>query len=110
MAQNIQLNGVEKFDPHGDPAQLRQILRGFEYFAVGKGVTNQGQKKALLVLLHCAGPDVQDIFFSLTEEEGTDEYDKAVQTLNKHFEVKVNMPYERYGFRNMEQAAGETVD
>ncbi|XP_033641983.1 uncharacterized protein K02A2.6-like [Asterias rubens] len=112
MAQNIKLNGVEKFDPHGDPAQLRQMwrrwLRGFEYFAVGKGVTNQGQKKALL--LHCTGPDVQDIFFSLTEEEGTDEYDKAVKTLNKHFEVKINVPYERYGFRNMEQAAGETVD
>ena len=38
----------------------RRWKRAFELFVVGKGVTDNTQKRALL--LHCAGIDVQDIF------------------------------------------------
>ena len=57
--------------------------RSFELFATRKGVKNVDQKKALL--LHTAGLNVQDIYFTLTEEGGSDSYQKAKATLNKYF-------------------------
>jgi hypothetical protein len=63
MATLIELNGVGKFNPNAEPSQLNQAWkrwhRSFELFATGKGVSDPDQKKALL--LHCAGPEVQDI-------------------------------------------------
>ncbi|XP_060076193.1 uncharacterized protein K02A2.6-like [Ylistrum balloti] len=100
---SIDLNGIEPFNAHGDPGHLQQEwkrwLRSFDLFATGKGVTDKKQLKALL--LHCAGVPVQDIYFTLTEAEGGDEYAVAVATLSKHFETKINVPYERYVFRSM---------
>lgn len=70
--------------------------RSFELFAVGKGVSNPEQRKALL--LHCAGPEIQDIYYTLNEVRAEQEdsvYTVAVKTLNIHFENKMNLPYER---------------
>ena len=79
MAEKIELNSVDKFDPHSDPTHLAQSwerwLRSFELFAAGKGVTDYDQKRALL--LHCAGMAVQDIYFTLTEEDGENVYQKS---------------------------------
>ena len=55
---------------------------GFELLT-GKGVKNVDRKKALL--LHITGLNVQDIYFTLTEEGGSDSYQKAKATLNKYF-------------------------
>uniref|UniRef100_A0A8W8NRV4 CCHC-type domain-containing protein n=1 Tax=Magallana gigas TaxID=29159 RepID=A0A8W8NRV4_MAGGI len=100
MASLIELNGVQKFDPNAKPSQLNQSWkrwhRSFELFAVGKEVSNPEQRKALL--LHFAGPEVQDIYNTLNEVRAEQEdsvYTVAVKTLNKHFENKVNVPYER---------------
>ena len=115
MATLIELNGVGKFDPNAEPSQLNQAWkrwhRSFELFATGKGVSDPDQKKALL--LHCAGPEVQDIYFKLTEVDsahGDTSYTVAVKTLDKHFENKVNAPYERYVFRKIMQTDKETVE
>lgn len=115
MASLIELNGVQKFDPNAEPSQLNQSWkrwhRSFELFAVGKGVSNPEQRKALL--LHCAGPEVQDIYYTLNEVRAEQEdsvYTVAVKTLNKHFENKVNVPYERYVFRKITQSDKETVE
>lgn len=113
MAQ-IDLNSVPKFEAHGDPTHLGQTwkrwFRSFELFVAGKGVTDKDQKKALL--LHCAGIEVQDIFYTLADEGAAEDdiYQKAVKTLDKHFIGKVNIPYERYSFRAMRQEENETVD
>ena len=61
----------------------KMASRSFELFATRKGVKNVDQKKALL--LHTAGLNVQDIYFTLTEEGGSDSYQKAKATLNKYF-------------------------
>jgi hypothetical protein len=82
--------------------------RSFELYATGKGVTGEKQKKALL--LHCAGLDVQDIYFTLEEEEGDDEYQKTVKTLKKHFDSKLNFSAERYNFRSIRQFEKGAVD
>ena len=86
----------------------RLWLRAFELFATGKGVKNVDQKKALL--LHTAGLNVQDIYFTLTEEGGSDGYQKAKATLNKYFKPQANVPYEKLCFREKGQLANETVE
>ena len=43
------------------------------------------KKKA--VLLHTAGSNVQEIYFTLTEEGVSESYQKAKATLNKYFKL-----------------------
>ena len=92
----------------GISARWERWLRTFELFATAKGVKNVDQKKALL--LHTAGLNVQDIHFTLTEEGGSDSYQKAKVTLNKYFKPQANVPYERLCFRETSQLANETVE
>ena len=67
MAQLIELNGVQKFEPRDDRTgqTWERWLKGFQLFVTGKGVTNDAQMTALL--LHCAGSEVQDIFYTLPD-------------------------------------------
>lgn len=110
MAARIEINPVGNFDVHGDKLgqTWQRWHRSFELYATGKGVTDEKQKKALL--LHCAGLDVQDIYFTLEEEEGDDEYQKTVKTLKKHFDSKLNFSAERYKFGSIRQLETETID
>jgi hypothetical protein len=47
------------------PVQLRGGEGGKELFVVGKEINDKTQKRALM--LHCAGMDVQDIFYTLPD-------------------------------------------
>ena len=61
----------------------------------------------------CILPDlnnVQDIYFTLTEQGGSDSYQKARSTLNKPFKPQANLPYERLCFHETGQLANETVE
>ena len=61
-------------------------------------------------MLHTAGLNVRDIYFTLTEEGGSHSYQKAKATLNKYFKPQANVPYERLCFRETSQRANETVE
>ena len=50
-------------------------------------------------MLHTAELNLQDIYFTLTEEGGSDSYDKVKATLNKYVKPQANVPYERLCFR-----------
>jgi predicted component of type VI protein secretion system len=65
------------------------------------------QRRALL--LHLAGPDVQEVFTTLLDTGGPNDYSKAVNALNTYFIPKVNPAYARHEFRQLKQEAGETV-
>ena len=106
---------IPNFDSSGDTSNLgirwTRWLRSFELYVEGQGVTDAGQKKALL--LHCAGLSVQDIFFTLTIADPTGDenvYTVMVAKLNEHFLPKVNKTYERSVFRSMTQLQSETID
>ena len=102
------LKPFECSETAGISARRERRLRAFEFFATGIGVKNVDQKKALLLLT--AALNVQDIYFSLTEEGGSDIYQKAKATLNKYFKPQANVPYERLCFRETSQLANETVE
>ena len=51
---------------------------------------------------------LHDIFFSLDEGTGEDNYLRLKDALNKYFRPQANVPYERLCFREMSQLPSET--
>ena len=112
-------NHIKTFDCHGDQNTLglrwKRWLTAFELFADGKGLilnedneNNRQRRRALM--LHLAGPDVQDIFLTLPNTGDVKDYRKAVDALNAYFAPKVDTSYARHCFRQLVQAPGETRD
>ncbi|XP_069133441.1 uncharacterized protein [Argopecten irradians] len=87
-------------------------MRSFELYATGKGVDNAVQKQALL--LHCAGPAVQDIFYTLDVRapgEGENMYTVTkTKDVLRHFRPQVNETFERSQFRAMSQDPAESIE
>ena len=108
----LEVGGLEPFNTKGEAQNLSQRWkkwkRAFNLYVTGKGVSNDAQKRALL--LHVAGMDVQEIYFTLAGEgEGTD-FEATLKVLDDYFVPKANIPFERHLFRQISQENGETVD
>ena len=54
-------------DPHGISQRWKKWKRTFKLYLTEKGVTDDAQKRDLL--LHAAGVDVQEIYFTLVSED-----------------------------------------
>ena len=111
-------NHIKTFDCHGDQNTLglrwKRWLTAFELFADGKGLilnednaSNRQRRRALM--LHLAGPDVEDIFLTLPNTGDVKDYRKAVDALNAYLAPKVDTKYARHSFRQLIQAPGETI-
>ena len=61
------------------------------------------------MLLHLAGPDVQEIFTTITETGDATNYASAVEALNPYFVPQVNSAFTRQTFYRITQNPGETV-
>lgn len=86
-------------------------MRGFAYYLGAAGITQPAQRKALL--LHIAGPDVQELYDTLTVAAPTGtktEYDVALDALTQYFAPARNVAFERHVFRQASQSPGESVD
>ena len=114
-------SAVPKFDPFGEPSTLgprwTRWLSGFELFADGKGLIIEQllagataesvqrqhvvRQRRRALLLHSAGPDVQDIFLTLTDTGERREYDVAVTALNNYFVPKANAALARQVFHGI---------
>ena len=109
MAQ-LQIPAVAPFNPNGEPSAIAQTWRkwkqSFNYFILASGVTNNARQKAML--LHLAGPATQDIFHTLTPADNT--YEAALNTLDTHFAIRKNVPFERSIFHKAKQNQGESTD
>ncbi|XP_071500346.1 uncharacterized protein [Diadema antillarum] len=77
----------------------------FEYYIAATGVTEDAAKRA--ILLHCVGPDVQQLFATLN---GGTSYNSAMSALTGYFVPKKNVAFERHSFRQCEQRDSESVD
>ena len=109
MAVPIHVTPIPPFEPHGELSSVayrwQKWLKSFNLFADAAGCKNDRQKRQLL--LHTAGSDVQDIFYTLTET-GTD-YKTAAEKLSQYFARRKNTSYNRHKFRQEKQKEGETV-
>ena len=98
VAITTDLGGITNFDIHGDRttvgARWKKWKRSFKLFVVGKGVQDATQKKALL--LHCGGPQMQDVYYTFPEArepgEGETVYTVAMEQLDQYFMPQVNAP------------------
>ena len=81
----FQVNPVPHFDPSGDQNSLCQKwekwVRGYELYMGASGIKVDGQKRQLF--LHSAGPELQDIFLTLTNTGTT--YVQARDKLTQYF-------------------------
>lgn len=102
---------LERFT-HADehPAELGpkwdKWKRSLQYYIDGKGIKEDGRKRALL--LHCAGPQVQEVFSTLPDTG--EDFASAIRALDSYFQPLVNKFYERYRFRQLQQSSGEAID
>ena len=121
LSENGALNAIPnyKFDCYSDPSSLAprwtRWLTSFELFADGNGLiiteatnaTTRQRRRAML--LHFAGPDVQDIFSTLADTGEATDYAAAITALNGYFLPKVNAAFARQKFHRLHQKEGETV-
>ena len=109
MANNIP--DFPPFNVHLDSnagPRWEKWLKRVERLFIGMNLDDKKQKRALL--LHYAGPDVDDIFDTLPDTGENDDYDTAVEKLNEYFNPQVNTTYEVYSFRMAKQKEGESLD
>ena len=108
MATRINVTQIANFDTHDEnnlAQRWKKWKQSFEFYVTASGTDNDSQMRALL--LHCAGPDVQDIFMHL-QGVGTT-YKAAMDALNNHFESKKNVVFERHVFRQAMQGTKDSL-
>ncbi|XP_062710656.1 uncharacterized protein K02A2.6-like [Aedes albopictus] len=104
--------------------EWKKWLRSFETMIRASRIEDEDWKKDLL--LHYAGPSVQQLFDTLPEPAGVEmrgpllnienytpnmtSYEEARARLNEFFLPKENSTYERHLLRQMKQKTGESID
>ena len=86
-----------------------RTVRGQEGLIISEGTTAATKQRRRAMLLHLAGPDVQEIFTTLTETGDATNYASAVEALNAYFVPQVNSAFARQTFHRITQNPGETV-
>ena len=107
----VDVGSLTAFDPKGDlngiSQRWKRWKRSFPSYLTGKGVTDDKQKRALL--LHAARVDVQ-IYFTMVSEEEIFSFTTTMKALDCYFVPKSTVPFERHFFKQIAQASYETVD
>ena len=104
--KSLEVRGLPCFDHKGEPTTLsvrwKRWKRAFHLYVASKGVTNEAQKVALL--LHSGGMDLQEIFYTLAQEDETqNNFDNCLTVLDNYFTPKANVPFERHESRQLAQ-------
>ena len=81
-------------DSHSLAEKWKRWQRSFNLYVCSKGCKDDLQKKSLL--LHSAGLEVQDLYYSVVDEK-TDKhsFEEAMQLLNDNLMPQRNIPFER---------------
>ena len=105
----VEVGSLQPFQVKGDPHSVlqrwRKWKRAFQLYLLGKGITNDSQKRGLL--LHTAGLDV---YFTLVRDGAEMNYAETFKVLDDYFIPKANVHFERRLFRQISQSSEETVD
>eukprot|EP00795_Rhopilema_esculentum_P011693 gene11693-17_t len=112
-AARLDLLPLPPFDPVSDPTSISQRWqhwkRRFETYLLAVNITDNAQKRALL--LYQAGAATQEIFDSLpVEQDEATDYKTALAKLDTYFAPQKNVDFEIFQFRQAKQKIGETTD
>ena len=96
--KSLELGGLSSFDPKEDPTTLcarwKRWKRAFNLYVKSRGVSDEGQKVALM--LHTGGMALQEVFYSLAEEDADLSLAESIKVLDEHFVPTANIPFERH--------------
>ena len=97
---------------HGEILQVLVSVGkdGNERFVLHIDSKNVPEPQRKPLLLHTAGLDTQDVYFSLVGEEENKTYREAITVLDNYFLPKCNIPFERHHFWKIEQMQSESID
>ena len=110
-SNNFSLPNFPPFDVHVDGnvgPRWKKWLTRFERLLIATNITETKQQRALL--LHYAGPAVDEIFDTLPDTGVDKDYKTAVDVLNAYFIPQGNSAFEEYNFRLAKQQHGENID
>ena len=89
------VEGITRFDPEGEQTGLRwkRWMASFDLYANSKGLILEAgkekhQQRRRALMLHSAGPKVQEIFFTIPNTGEPTDYGRAVEVLKEHFAPK----------------------
>ena len=83
-------------------------MSALEIYAIASGLATKPDNVQRATLLHCLGPAVQRIFYTLPGEH--EKYDDVKAALNGYLVPKGNVVAERYKFRSRAQRPDEPID
>ena len=82
--KSLELAGLSSFYPEGDPTMLcahwKRWKRAFNLYVKSRGVFAEGQKVGLM--LHTGGMALQDMFYSLAEEDADLSLAESIKVLD----------------------------
>ena len=106
------LPDLPKFDVNAEPTSLaiewNKWIAHFENLMLGLEITDSSRKRALL--LYYAGPEVHDVYLTLSPPAAGEDYPAAKRRLDEYFEPARNETFEVYNFRSLVQFEDETID
>ena len=109
---SLDVGSLEAFnsmgDPHGLSQRWKRWKRAFNLHVSGKGVTNDLQKRSLL--LHVAGMKVLEVYLTLVGEHTIAAFQDTLKLLDDFLIPKANVPFESHLFRQIAQENSKTVD
>ena len=90
MARRIDLISMPPFDAHGSPSTLdqrwKQWLTKFQTYFTASGITDDTQKRAML--LYLAGPAVKNVFETLPDTGEAKDFKVAHEKRTEYFTPK----------------------
>ena len=63
-----------------------------------------------MLMLLTGGMALQEVFYSLAEEDADLSLAESIKVLDEHFVPTANIPFEQHMFRQLEQQVDETID
>ena len=95
-------------DPATVGARWKKWKKTFGYYIDSFKKDELTDERKAAMLMHIAGPEVQDIFDTLPQPEK--KLEAHLTALDKYFLPKINIRYERFLFHQTKQEATESVD
>lgn len=91
----VEVGGLQPFQVKGDPYSIsqrwRKWKRAFELYVLGKGIASDSQKHSFL--LHTAGLEVQDVYFTLVLDGEDKDYPTTLKVLDDYFIPKAKCTF-----------------
>ena len=94
--------------------QWRRWEKQFAFYFAAAELSKKPQKTQVAILLHCAGPEAQDIYsnfvFANNDDDRDTNWEHVLTKFRDNCEPRKNEVFERYTFWQRDQREGETVD